>query len=369
MCGFFRTFAPKFGSMDHDTWQWQQPDTVWKGAGLYHVTMVVPSRQPLFGELIIPDNDPLQAFVKRTNLGNAVVDRLLRIPEFYPEVQVLHFCLMPNDLHAILYVRRAMKKGISSVITGFWRAARTLGRAYSYLSSSSAPSVDSRDIYLDVTPLREQLGKDVFYALSPVFMEQPFLRPMAQYRQLPATIRYIDMNPARLATKRLKPGFFCVQDDIAIAGRTYSGVGNTKLLMRARFAPVHVSHDLVDKAKAGNPQPLREYMDGCIAAARQGAVLVSPFISRDEQEVLHALLHDNRYIIYLSDNGFGNYFKPSDLLFDAVDAGNVLILSPFPHDPSKRGITRPECVALNGMAADICRSFLPDSPSSSNSPV
>ena len=351
MCGFFRTFAPEFGSMVHDTWQWQQPGTVWKGAGLYHVTMVVPSRQPLFGELIIPDNDPMQAFVKRTNLGNAVVDRLLRIPEFYSEVQVLHFCLMPNHLHAILYVRRAMKKGISSVITGFWRAARTLGRAYSFALSSLA---DSSVYYTNPALLRTQIGNDAFYALSPVFTDKPFLRPMSQYRQLPTAIRYLDMNPARLATKRLKPGFFCVQHNVEINGRAYDAVGNIGVLMEQFRKPVHVRSMWVkDAAEHGYDQPLKDYKAACLDAASKGTVMVSPFISRDEQEVLHALLHDNRYIIYLSDNGFGNYFKPSDLLFDAVAAGRLLILSPWTYDPDKRTITRAECVALNQMAEEI----------------
>ena len=337
--------------MDHDTWQWQQPDTVWKGAGLYHVTMVVPSRQPLFGELIIPDNDPMQAFVKRTNLGNAVVDRLLRIPEFYSEVQVLHFCLMPNHLHAILYVRRAMKKGISSVITGFWRAARTLGRAYSFAVSSLA---DSSVYYTNPALLRTQIGNDAFYALSPVFTDKPFLRPMSQYRQLPTAIRYLDMNPARLATKRLKPGFFCVQHNVEINGRAYDAVGNIGVLMEQFRKPVHVRSMWVkDAAEHGYDQPLKDYKAACLDAASKGTVMVSPFISRDEQEVLHALIHDNRYIIYLSDNGFDNYFKPSDLLFDAVAAGRLLILSPWTHDPDKRTITRAECVALNQMAEEI----------------
>jgi REP element-mobilizing transposase RayT len=341
--------------MDHDTWQWQQPDTVWKGAGLYHVTMVVPSRQPLFGELVIPNDDPLQAFVKRTDLGNAVVDRLLRVPEFYPEVQVLHFCLMPNHLHAILYVRRAMKKGISSVITGFWRAARTLGRAYSYLSSTVTPADDH--YYTNPALLRAQVGNDAFYALSPVFTDQPFLRPMSQYRQLPTAIRYLDMNPARLATKRLKPGFFCVQHNVEINGRTYDAVGNIGVLMEQFRKPVHVRSMWVkDAAEHGYDQPLKEYKAVCLDAASKGTVMVSPFISRDEQEVLHALLRDNRYIIYLSDNGFGNYFKPSDLLFDAVAAGRLLILSPWMHDPDKRTITRAECVALNQMAEEISAS-------------
>ena len=338
---------------NHDIWHWQEPGEAWKGAALYHVTLTVNSRKPIFGSLEIPEQDPAKAFVKRTDFGDAIVDRLLAIPSFYPEVKVLHFCLMPDHLHAILYVRREMKKGIASVITGFWRAARTLGRAHSYLSSSSVPSANWREIFLDVTPLREQLGKDVFYALPPIFMEQPFLRPMAQYRQLSATIRYIDMNPARLATKRLKPGYFCVQHNVEINGRMYDAVGNIFILSEEHRQPVHVRHDLVNKAKAGDDKPLRDYMNDCVIAARNGTVMVSPYISEYEKDVLNVLLKENRFVILLADNGFGKFFKPSDALFDAVAKGRLLILSPFPYDPAKRTITRDECVALNGFAEEI----------------
>ena len=47
--------------MEHDIWHWQEPGEVWKGVGIYHITMVVSSRKPLQGELVIPANDPEQA--------------------------------------------------------------------------------------------------------------------------------------------------------------------------------------------------------------------------------------------------------------------------------------------------------------------
>ena len=48
------------------------------------------------------------------------------------------------------------------------------------------------------------------------------------------------MNPQRLATKRLKPGYFRVQKEIEIGDRKYDGVGNVALLLAERFATVHV---------------------------------------------------------------------------------------------------------------------------------
>ena len=56
---------------DHDIWQWQEPGSAWKGVGIYHVTLTVPSREPLLGKFVIPNNDPIHAYVERTELGNS----------------------------------------------------------------------------------------------------------------------------------------------------------------------------------------------------------------------------------------------------------------------------------------------------------
>ena len=379
---------------EQEKWQWQEPGTAWKGAGLYHITLTIPSREPLLGTLAIPNNDPTMAKVYRTALGNALVNCLLGIPYYHPEVQVLHFCLMPDHLHAVLYVRQRMEKGIKTLVRGFWQGTKKLGRAHS-AAASIAPSVSSSSvapisssvsmassvapISSSVTPniirentqegrlqhetsqleqlsavLCKEIGTEAYYRLEPVFTEMPFIRPMGRRSQLPNTIRYIDMNPQRLATKRLKPGLFRVQKDIEIAGRRYDGVGNTTLLMAKHFQPVHVRHELLDEAARGDNQPLRNYMNGCILAARQGTVMVSPFISPKEKEVQTVLLAEKHSFILLADNGFREYYKPSDSLFDACASGRVLILSPWPYDEGKRHITRSECIALNAMAEEIC---------------
>ena len=170
------------------------------------------------------------------------------------------------------------------------------------------------------------------------------------------------MNPQRLATKKLMPGFFCVQEGIEIAGRKYRGIGNAALLQAERYAPVHVRRTMIDEAMHGDNTRLRDYMNGCVLAARQGAVMVSPFISGKEKEVMEVLLKEGHPFIYIADNGFGEYYKPSDGLFDSVAAGCVLILSPWEYDPSKRHVTRAECVAMNRMAEEICETSQHVSP-------
>jgi len=336
----------------HEKWQWQEPGCVWKGAGLYHVTLTVTDRRPVLGCLVIPDEEPAKAHVVRTALGEALVDILMCIPRFHPEVQVLHFCLMPDHLHAVLYVRRTMPKGIGTLLRGLWQGAKKLGRACS-ASSFSAPfnrssfsapfnrssfvvpnnireklKEESRQLRATAALLCSQMGNDAYYQLPPIFTEMPFLRPMARYSQLPTTIRYLDMNPQRLATKRLMPGFFRVQRGITIGARSYDGVGNVALMMQARFATVHVCRVMVEQARRGDEQPLRDYKNSCVLKARQGEVMVSPFISPDEKQVMQVLVKEQRPFILLADNGFRDYYKPVDSLFDACAAGRLLILSP-----------------------------------------
>ena len=83
-------------------------------------------------------------------------------------------------------------------------------------------------------------------------------------------------------------------------------------------------------------------------------VMVSPFISPDEKQVMQVLLKEQHPFVLLTDNGFRDYYKPADALFDACASGRLLILSPWPYDDGKRHINRADCVALNGMAEEIC---------------
>ncbi len=78
--------------MTEDRWHWQEPGTAWKGVGVYHITLTVPSRQPLLGRLVIPDNDPPQARIERTALGNAVIDELYVMCKHYPAIRIFRFC-------------------------------------------------------------------------------------------------------------------------------------------------------------------------------------------------------------------------------------------------------------------------------------
>ena len=341
---------------EHAKWQWQEPGTAWRGVGVYHITLTVPSREPLFGTLLIPDNDPSKARIDRTALGNAVIDELYVMCKHYPAIRILQFCLMPDHLHAVIHVTKVMDTSIRCVIRGYWQGVKKLGRAYTL---SISPELNSGTMDKGSVTMNEgQMGAETMNEGGypfPVFTERPFIRPLSRRGQLHTMIRYVQMNPQRLATKRMKPGYFRVQKDIEIGGRKYDGVGNVALLMAEHFEPVHVRSIMVKAAEQGNSESLRNYMNGCVLAARKGVVMVSPFISPQEKQVMQVLLQEQRPFVLLTDNGFRDYYKPADDLFDACAAGCLLILSPWPYDEGKRHISRSECVALNAMAEEICK--------------
>ena len=364
-------------------WRWQEPGTAWRGVGVYHVTLTVPSREPLFGRLVIPDGVPSKARIERTALGNAVVDELYVMCRHYPAIRILQFCLMPDHLHAVIHVRQAMDTSIRSVVRGYWQGVKKLGRAYTLAVSAELNSATTHEGNAatthegnvattgegNVATTHEgnvattdegnaaTTGEGTQGYPFPIFTERPFIRPLSRRGQLNTMIRYVQMNPQRLATKRLKPGYFRVQKDIEIGERKYDGVGNVAILMGEGFDTVHVRSWMVKAAEYGEDKELRDYMNSRVLLARKGAVMVSPFISPQEKRVMQVLLQEQLPFILLTDNGFRDYYKPSDGLFDACAAGRLLILSPWAYEDGKRHISRSECVALNGIAEEICKNL------------
>lgn len=230
--------------MEDDSWHWQEPESAWRGVGIYHVTLVVSSREPLLGELIIHNNDPRQARVDLTPLGEKIKACVRMIPELHPEIQIIGIRLMPDHVHFILYVRHSMPDSIKIVVRGFWQGAKKQGRLHSL-------SINPNSI------------RDNKQRLNPIFSDFPFIRPMSRRGQLDAMMQYIKLNPQRLATKRLKPEYFYVQDNVEINGRIFRAIGNMRILMEANRANVHVRHTMVDEAEHGDTQRLCDYINTC----------------------------------------------------------------------------------------------------------
>ena len=165
--------------------------------------------------------------------------------------------------------------------------------------------------------------------------------------QLDAWRHYLADNPRRLLMKREHPDLFRVQRNVEAVGITFSAIGNRHLLDFPVRLQVQCSRSLTEKEIKAK---VAEYL----AAAREGAVLVSPAISPGEKAIMRAAFDEGLPLIYLQENGFTDLAKPGGKRMDACAKGQLLILAPWEHHNEKLAIRRGQCLELNEIARRIC---------------
>ena len=147
--------------------------------------------------------------------------------------------------------------------------------------------------------------------------------------------------------KRENPDLFRVQRGLEYAGQCFSAIGNRFLLERPLKLQVQCSRSITE-------DDLQTKIATCLHAARQGAVLVSPAISKGEKAIVRAAFEEGLPLIYLQENGFTDLAKPGGKRIEACARGQLLILAPWEHHNEKMTIKRGQCLELNEMARMIC---------------
>lgn len=288
----------------------------YQGRCIYMITLVVKERRQLLGTLT-GDGETEPAVVEPSPLGQAVIQSLINIPQFYPQIDIWTFQLMPDHLHAIVFVKEPIPVHLGKVINGFKVGCN---RAYKELVKSELPGL-WEDGYNDMI-----LGKE------------------GQLQRMKA---YIHDNPRRLAIKRNHPDLFKVQRNITVGDYTFAALGNVFLLDAPCLMQVQCTRKLTMPQIASTVQQF-------LSHARNGAVLVSPSISPGEKAVMKAAFEHGFPVIVLQENGFAPLAKPGGKRFDACAQGRLLMLAPWEHHNEKRVIKRSQCLDLNEMARVIC---------------
>lgn len=163
--------------------------------------------------------------------------------------------------------------------------------------------------------------------------------------------RYMDENPFRARLREECPDLMQRRLHLWIHDREYAAFGNLFLLKDPNKMQVFFHR----KNKQGVPTHLTpEYAkekEELLQRAEEGAVLVTPGISKGEQGVVDAALTGFLPLILLQKEPITEYWKPPQRRFYACAAGRLLILSPW----------KLECDSdyarfhsLNDMARDIC---------------
>ena len=163
--------------------------------------------------------------------------------------------------------------------------------------------------------------------------------------------RYMDENPFRARLREECPNLMQRRLHLWIHDREYAAFGNLFMLKNPDKLQVFFHR----KDKDGVPTHLTpEYAkekEGLLQRAEEGAVLVTPGISKGEQGVVDAALIDHLPLILLQKEPITEYWKPPQRRFYACAAGRLLILSPWKLDCDS---DYARFHSLNDLAHDIC---------------
>lgn len=322
---------------------------------MYLITMVTEGRRPLLGKLQgrsdAPAGSSEEPRVEPSMMGKAVSEEWWGIPNYYPEIEIISLQLMPDHFHGILYVRRPLPVHLSTVLTGFKtgcnRKARALGVVPFVATEPPVPFVATEPQHTEQPP------KDSHPKHGQLFEPGFNDKVLMQRNQLERWIDYLHDNPRRLLMKREHPELLRVQRDVIAAGRSYSAIGNTSLLVTPWRVQVQLTRSLT-------PKQIEEKVEEFLSKAKQGAVLVSPKMSDGEKAVLNAAFKEKLPIIVLLENGFTDIDKPKGKMrIEACSEGRLLLLAPWPHHNERTVITRKQCLELNEMSREICEESCP----------
>jgi REP element-mobilizing transposase RayT len=301
------------------------------------ITMVTEGRKPIFGKVVgrneAIEPSPEVPRIALSPLGEAVKEIWLSISSYHPEVKVVALQMMPDHLHAILFVKERMEKPLGKVLLGVKQACN---QAFREVMSAE---------FVAMAQQHAQQKRENGLLFAKGFNDQILLRE----GQLERWLNYLKDNPRRLLMKRENPDLFRVQRGLTFAGLSFSAIGNRFLLERPLKLQVQCSRSISEN-------DLQTKMNECLYAARQGTVLVSPAISKGEKTIMRAAFEEGLPLVYLQENGFTDLAKPGGMRMDACARGQLLIMAPWEHHNEKIAIKRGQCLELNEMARVICES-------------
>lgn len=393
--------------MDRETYESQKPfagekvpsmnrrmvDHDYQARQMYMITMVTEGRRPLLatvqGKSDGAAGTPDAPRAVPTELGARVEQCWREISVRYPQIVLLGFQLMPDHFHGILFVKEHIEKPMGKVLLGFKQGCNKAFRELvlgepagpgapfgpfvpagpsvpaspsvpavpagssglavpASPSGPAAPSGPSGLVVPSVAVIQQQTKRgasDRRHGLlfAPGFNDKLLLRA----GQLDVWRRYLADNPRRLLMKREHPDLFRVQRGLVVGGQSFSAIGNRFLLERPVRLQVQCSRRLT-------PAEIEGVVQHFLAAAAQGAVLVSPSISPGEKAVMRAAFDKGFPLIYLQENGFTDLAKPGGQRMEACARGQLLILAPWEHHNERMVIRRDQCLSLNEMAKMIC---------------
>jgi len=272
------------------------------------VTVTALNRKSLFAECCDGESHYSEE-------GKVVFETWRSIPKKFPQIETSTLVVMPDHVHGILHVKERM--------------LQPLGMAVRYFKS------------LVTSQLRVRNNNPNLHVWNKGFHDTVVYRK----GMLKALSEYIRDNPRRLCMKRANSHLFTRVGNLVHTrlpkSEQWQGYGNLFLLDKPLLVNVRVSRSVT-------PEEIERLGHEVRGAVRQGAVVVSPFISAGEKAIAEMIMElECGELILMKHVGFEEHYKPSGKYFDLCAAGRLLILSAFPSTAGKIELSRKICLAMN----------------------
>lgn len=363
-----------------------------------------------------PDDAPDAPACEYTELGRKVMAVWQTVPRFHPQVEIIAAEAMPDHFHGLLRLLPGNRKHLGRMVNGFmiacthdywdtldikWRdmkkdpnksdrdASRDwydrdhtcsfrgpslFVRGYNDMEAVTPEQVQTklryireqarralikgtlRDRFLvhrsctargwTLDTIRRGLRADRFYAHNPDRLEHILRSLLPRIPMLPAIV-----SASPTASSSASPSAFPSASPSASPTASspkplLSYVGCSALLSAERKLPL-VCH------RSDAPFFERQ-RDAVLRAAREGAVIVSAFVSPKEREIGRLLLMEQLPVIEVCDNGFGDRYKPSGKSFYACAENRLVQISPWNYEYCPDlAVNREVCLVMNELARVI----------------
>ncbi len=327
--------------------------------GWFHVTLNTRGEAPVLGYLIgdpnAEDGSENAPRCVLTELGQKVEEVWNTVDDFHPMCKCEGLIVMPEHLHALLHLLPGNREHLGSIINGLM-----IGGTHCYWDTLGIPWREMRKAK-DAAAFTRAQDKALRAKWQDRDHTRSFRGPALMVRgyndveavteeEIETKRQYIRNNPRKRLITRSKPDCFRVLRNghsgnwtlqralAAVAADPWIGRNpekcrmlQTKVNQRLKRQPNDENSLALDYVgnrtllAAGRKVSLichradvalfEQQKEAVMQAAREGAVVVSAFVSPKERDIMKQLMQEQLPFVELMDNGFSNRYKPGGKAF------------------------------------------------------